>query len=153
MGKRGPKPKPTALRLLHGDRKDRINSEEPVAQSGVPDCPSADPDVRAVWDYTVEQLMSMGTITLADRDTLACYCEAVVTHRKASKILSQSKILIRSKTDADQLVRNPALQAQRDAATLVARFAGHFGLSPSARSEIRKGGVENAPSAARYLNA
>lgn len=25
MGKRGPAPKPTALRVLHGDRKDRIN--------------------------------------------------------------------------------------------------------------------------------
>jgi hypothetical protein len=30
MGKRGPVAKPTSLRILHGDRKDRINTSEPV---------------------------------------------------------------------------------------------------------------------------
>lgn len=153
MGKRGPRPKPTALRLLHGDRTDRINFDEPIAATGVPECPSDDADVRAVWNYTTEQLAAMGVLTLADRDTLACYCEAVVAHRKASAILAKSPILVRS-SDSGALVRNPALQAQRDAAGLISRFAQHFGLSPSARSEIRRGGTNtDAPSAERYLNA
>jgi hypothetical protein len=30
VGKRGPAPKPTALRVLHGDRTDRINGQEAV---------------------------------------------------------------------------------------------------------------------------
>jgi P27 family predicted phage terminase small subunit len=154
MGKRGPRPKPTALRVLHGDRRDRINTDEPIPAPGLPQCPSADPDVRAVWDYTVAQLAAMGCVTPADRDVLACYCEAVVTHRKASAILARSQVLIRSKAESGTLVRNPALQAQRDAATLIARYAQHFGLSPSARSEIRQGGTRShAPSAERYLNA
>jgi hypothetical protein len=29
MGKRGPRPKPTNLRVLHGDRTDRTNRSEP----------------------------------------------------------------------------------------------------------------------------
>lgn len=153
MGKRGPRPKPTALRLLHGDRSDRINNDEPLPEQGIPECPSSDPEVREVWEYTVRQLTAMGCLTMADRDALNCYCEAVATHRKASAVLAKSPVLIRARSDSNTLIRNPALIVQRDAAALIARYAQHFGLSPSARSEIRKGGGQDAPNAARYLNA
>jgi P27 family predicted phage terminase small subunit len=152
MGARGPRPKPTNLRVLHGDRKDRINNDEPPAPDGEAVCPAGvAPAVREVWDYTVAQLAAMGCASPADRDSLLCYCEAVVTHRKASEILARSQVLIRRK-DSDVLMRNPALTVQRDAALLIARFAQHFGLSPSARSEIRNPkGTGNAQDSARFL--
>lgn len=152
MGMRGPRPKPTNLRVLHGDRKDRINDQEPPAPDGTARCPDGVSDtVREIWDYTVGQLEAMSCASPADRDSLLCYCEAVAVHRQASEILARSNILIRRK-DTDTLMRNPALAVQRDAALLIARFAQHFGLSPSARSEIRqpKGG-SNGPSADRFL--
>jgi P27 family predicted phage terminase small subunit len=80
----------------------------------------------------------MGTATKADRDALACYCEAVVTHRKASKVLAKSDILILGAIKGTA-VRNPAVQIQRDSAALVRAFAQEFGFTPSARSEIRTG--------------
>lgn len=137
MGKRGPRPTPTNLRVLHGDRADRINFDEPKAPEGLPECPPeiAD-DVRAVWDYTLAQLAIMGTATPADRDALLVYCEAVVTHRKASALLAKSGILIRS-AKGGHLIRNPVVQIQRDAAATLRGFAQEFGLTPSARSEIR----------------
>lgn len=152
MGQRGPRPKPTNLRILHGDRKDRINTDEPVAPEGVPDCPEGtSPAVREVWDYTITQLRAMGVVTPADRDALLCYCEAVVTHRSASAILARSNILVK-RSDTDGLMRNPALIIQRDSAQLIAKFAQHFGLSPSARSEIRNPrGQSNGAGAERYL--
>lgn len=152
MGKRGPAPKPTNLRVLHGDRKDRINVDEPKAPEGYPECPDTVSDaVREVWDYTVAQLAAMNVASPADRDSLLCYCEAVVVHRQASAILARSNVLIKRK-DSDTLMRNPALVVQRDAAQMISRFAAQFGLSPSARSEIRnpKGG-NNAQGAERYL--
>lgn len=152
MGQRGPKPKPTALRILHGDRKDRINFDEPVAAEGVPECPDgASAEVRAVWDYTVDQLARMRTASPADRDALLCYCEAVVQHRHASAILAKSAVLIR-RSEADGFIRNPAVQVQRDAAVLIGRFAGLFGLSPASRSEIRNPkNTTSHGSADRYL--
>jgi len=146
MGKRGPRPKPTNLRVLHGDRKDRINTDEPVAPDGLPE-PAYDmaEDVREVWDYTCAQLRAMRTASTADRDALAVYCEAVALHRKASQLLAQTNILVRTQRNrasgASGFMRNPLLQVQRDAATTVRGFAQEFGLTPSARSEITLGGA------------
>jgi hypothetical protein len=62
MGKRGPAPKPTNLRLLHGDRRDRINTSEPLPADGIPVCPKSAPDVvREVWDYTPQPAPHNGT--------------------------------------------------------------------------------------------
>lgn len=137
MGKRGPAPKPTALRILDGDRnKKRINTDEPRARVGLPVCPDeVSNDVRQVWDYTLRELSIMGIAYAADRDALLCFCEAVVTHRRACAVLAQTAILVKGLHG--NMVRNPALQIQRDAAAVIRAFAQEFGLTPSARSTIR----------------
>lgn len=135
MSRRGFAPKPTVLRLLDGDKANRFNDKEPVALSVPPACPEqASPEVRAIWDYTVEHLVFMGLAKAADRDALFCYCEAVVNHRKASAILAQSPVLIKGVMGG--LVRNPALAVQRDAAFTIRTYAQEFGLTPSARSRV-----------------
>ena len=142
MGARGPKGKPTALRVLHGDRKDRINTDEPPAPEGLPE-PIAElaPAVREIWDYTLTQLAAMHLATPADRDALIAYCEAVVTHRKASALLAKSNVLVpMATTHGTVAVRNPAVQIQRDAAMLIRNLGREFGLTPSGRSDIRMGG-------------
>lgn len=139
MGKRGPVGKPTVLKLLHGERHaDRLNYEEPLPRPTLPTLdPEADPAVRAVWDQTVAELDAMDLAFTCDGPSLRCYAEAVVLHRKASRVLARSGVLIRGA--AGHLVRNPALQIQRDAAMTVRAFAQEFGLTPSARSSIRAG--------------
>lgn len=131
----GRKPKPTALRLLDGDRKDRINEHEPIPRGLPPVCPEdASADVRSIWDYTVRELDHMGLAFACDRDALRAYCEAVATHRKASAILARSAVLV--KGQKGNMVRNPAVGLQRDAANTLRLFAVEFGLTPSARSRI-----------------
>lgn len=144
----GRPPKPTQLRLLHGDRESRINHKEPVARDVLPEPPDGmAADVREIWEYTLAELAAMRTAASADRDALAAYCEAVVAHRKASAILAQSPVLIKGLHGG--MVKNPALQVQRDAANLIRAFAGEFGLTPSARSRIvmegRTGGEHSNP--------
>jgi P27 family predicted phage terminase small subunit len=135
MGRRGFAPKPTALRLLDGDKANRFNKAEPVALSVPPAAPAGmSAEVREVWDYTLEHLEFMGLAKAADRDSLACYCEAVVNHRKASAVLAVQSILIKGTMGG--LVRNPVLAIQRDAAFTVRTFAQEFGLTPSARSRV-----------------
>ncbi len=52
MGKRGPVSKSTGLRILHGDRKDRINTHEPVppAEAVTPSDWLSD-KARAIWEW------------------------------------------------------------------------------------------------------
>jgi P27 family predicted phage terminase small subunit len=139
MGKRGPAPKPTQLRLLHGDRKSRINLDEPMPRDVLPEPPEGmAPDVRDIWDYTLRELQHMKIATAADRDSLVAYCEAVVTHRKSSAILAKSPVLVKGLHGG--MVRNPALQIQRDAAYTIRVLGGEFGLTPSSRSRIRTEG-------------
>lgn len=149
MGKRGPAQRPTVLKLLSGERhQDRINNDEPQPRPAEMVEPAdAGPEVLAVWRRVVRELEAMNLAFPSDSDALRCYCEAVVTHRRACEVLKRSSVLV--KGIHGNLVRNPALQIQRDAANTIRSFAQEFGLTPSARSSIRaadaSGGVDDNP--------
>ncbi|MPZ66178.1 MAG: phage terminase small subunit P27 family [Pseudonocardiaceae bacterium] len=141
MGRRGRPPQPTALRLIKGDHhKSRFNSDEPIPRGLPPVCPDDVSDnVREIWDYTVAEMEVMGIAYAADRDALRAYAEAVVTHQRACAVLKQSSILVKGRHG--NMIRNPALQVQRDSAATIRAFAQEFGLTPSARTRIEAGGV------------
>jgi P27 family predicted phage terminase small subunit len=92
-------------------------------------------DGREVWIYTINELGPMKIATGADRDALAAYCEAVSLHRRATRMLAESDLLIEGQRG--NLVRNPAVQMQRDAAQTMKAFAAEFGLTPRARAEFK----------------
>lgn len=136
MSPRGPAPQPTALRLLTGSHMERANPDEPIPVEAEAECPPGTSElVRDVWDFTVRELRAMRTLHRCDRDSLLAYCEAVASHRKASRLLASSDVLI--KGEKGQPIRNPALQVQRDAATLIRVYAQEFGLTPASRTRIR----------------
>jgi P27 family predicted phage terminase small subunit len=135
MGRRGPAPKPASLRLLDGARTRDINANAPVARDGKIETPDfLSDDVRVIFEHTVAELEYMGIAAPSDRDVLIAYCEAVDKHRKASALLARSPVLVKGMHG--NLVRNPALQVQRDAAHLIRQLAQEFGLTPSARARI-----------------
>jgi P27 family predicted phage terminase small subunit len=145
----GRRPLPTKLRILHGERhQDRLNQDEPVPVPTSPQVPTeASLPVQLVWRETVRELEGMGLAYASDADSLRCFCEAVVQHRRASAVLSKSPVLVVGLHG--NLVRNPALQIQRDCAQTIRAFAQEFGLTPSARSSIRSreagGPIEDNP--------
>lgn len=143
MGKPGTKSRPTALKILHGERhKDRINPAEPLPRPVLPEAPEdVAPEVRAVWDRTLAELETMGLAFACDQDALLCYCEAVVLHRRASRILRDEPILVDTLGNREGKVRNPAIIVQKDAADRVRKLAEQFGLTPSARSSIKAAGT------------
>lgn len=153
MGERGRTPTPTALRILKGDKESRINRDEPKPAPGIPDVPPTveDVDVLKVWAYTCAQLKKMGCVAPVDRDVLHAYCEAVVLHRRASQYVAEHGITAIGAMGT--VTKNPMIQVQRDAANTMARLGRLFGLTPSARSEIRMGSKTDQSSAERFLSA
>ena len=137
MGKRGPAPRPTVLKLLHGERHlDRVNTDEPTPRPAeIPEPTEASREVLVVWRRVLRELEAMNLAFPADADSMRCYCEAVVQHHRSSEVLARSGVLVKGLHG--NLVRNPALQIQRDTAATVRAFAQEFGLTPSARSSIR----------------
>jgi len=139
MGKRGPAQRPTALKLLHGERADRINHDEPVPREAMPEPPAdASDEVAAVFRQATRELAAMNLAYACDAPSLLAYAEAVVMHRRVSRILAQpgeGDLLIPGALGG--MVKNPMVAMQRDAAQTLLRFAQEFGLTPSARSSIK----------------
>lgn len=148
---RGRKPTPTALKLVRGDAPERINYDEPQPADGVPTCPSRQPEVRKVWDYTVAQLKTMRVITMADRDILVAYCEAVVQHHVANEMLANDGLVVDTRIGPRA---HPAIKIARDSAAHIKAFGVEFGLSPSSRTRIKVGSSQpvQEQGAARLLS-
>ncbi|TDQ01260.1 phage terminase small subunit P27 family [Labedaea rhizosphaerae] len=150
MGKRGPAPKPTALRVLHGDRPDRINNDEPLpAEGGITAPDTLSDDARAAWDRLAPDLIACGVLTAWDVDGFAMVCEALARYRAATKLVNGSALLVQG---ANGFVKNPALVVQREAEMTFAQLGARFGLTPSDRSQLKVERGGSADNAARLLS-
>lgn len=144
MGRRGPAPTPTALRVLRGDQPKRINLHEPRPRELAPDRPPwLSEHAAEEWDRVVPDLVRMGTAKAVDAIGLAAYCEAVARFRAASALVSASGPLVIGRDGLAH--KNPAVAQARDASYEVRLWAREFGLTPSSRSPLR---IEVSPGAA-----
>ena len=136
MGRRGPAPTPTRLKILQGEtRPSRLPANEPRPRDAPPEPPDwLSPAALRVWDRTVRELTAMGMCHAADTDSLVIYCTAVVNHARAQQLLDVAGPLIKGVDGG--VVRNPALSAVNAASVIVNRYAREFGLTPSARVNL-----------------
>lgn len=81
---------------------------------------------RAIWVATTAQLLAAGSTARVNADALLAYVSAVATHERATALLAQTDILVQRD---GKPVPNPALEVQRNAATVIARFSRQFGLN------------------------
>ena len=138
MGQRGPKPKPTQLRVLEGNPgRLPINNAEPQP-TGAPACPDyMSDDAKTKWRDIMESIPP-GMITIADSPLLEAYCEAWATHKKATELMNVSHDLL-----GDNLTANDKpsayLKIRNDAAKTMASLATRLGLSPADRSGLKLG--------------
>ena len=81
----GRRPKPTALKVLTGARKDRINAREPTPEAGEPTKPELSPGAMAVWDRLAPLCLQQGTLTVSDGDAFATLTELLATRELVSR--------------------------------------------------------------------
>lgn len=161
MGKagQGRPSKPTSLKVLHGDRKDRINIDEPQpsATEVLPPAWLAMADTETVqghesaldvWRRMAPDLTSRGVLTAWDVEAFAVYCDAVVKFRQASLEVTRTGMTI---AGARGSVKNPAVTAAKDYADLMQRYGARFGLTPSDRASLSVKGAEDAGKGAERL--
>jgi len=136
MGRRGPAPTPTKIKLLLGEtRPSRLNHLEPIPSRDVPKMPlSMGTESRKVWRRLVRDYAQSGVLTSVDADSLRIYCECVVRYEHAASMLEKTGPLTRGQKG--ELVKNPLHQVVRDDADLIRAFARELGFTPSARSSL-----------------
>lgn len=111
--KRGPKPKPTALKILEGVHPFRINGNEPQFGSGDTTPPAwLAPLAREHWEELAPILSRGRVLTEADRSALAVLCDDYSLWRTDRILGHKAK---------DRYIR----------------MLCEFGLTPSSRSRIK----------------
>jgi len=92
---------------------------------------------RAVWDRVTAELAGIhGEAFRADTDVITAYVTAVDAMATASRELTRHGVLVAGRDGG--MVRNPAAIVHSQYAALVDRLASSLGLTPDARSRMRR---------------
>jgi len=138
MADAGRPSKPRHLKALHGDRKDRINDQEPTPSDGavVPPYDLA-PDVQAVWDRLAPDRIRLKILTAWDVDAFAAFCEALVLTQQGAREASGPVV-----------PGAPSPMSRfKDAVNLCSTLGGRFGWTPSDRQKLIVGEAPREPGA------
>lgn len=140
MGKRGPKPQPTALRIMAGNPGKRpINNREPRPIAAIPQPPDHLDDLAvAEWNRLSPQLHALGLLSHIDRAALACYCMAWSRWVRAEQHLCEHGEIVQAPSGAP--IQNPWLSIANRAFDQVKVFAVQFGMSPASRVGLKVDG-------------
>lgn len=150
MGRRGPPPKPTKMKIAAGNPGRRpLNPHEPEPTPGPPRMPAwLSSRAKAEWKRIVPELDRLGLLTVVDMAALAAYCQAVAELEQATRTLDKEGRVCtwpivdkEGKKVGDRLKAHPAVAMQRDASQRIKQYLGEFGMSPSSRTRVSDFGL------------
>lgn len=142
----GRRPKPTAVRKLHGNAGKRaLNEAEPIAPPGDPEMPKDLPKAAAAeWKRILPELRALGVLSTIDRAALAAYCHAYARWFEAERQIRRVGIVVREPVlhsgvvlkGIVRLKKNPAVTVSEAAMKIMKSFLIEFGMTPAARSRL-----------------
>jgi P27 family predicted phage terminase small subunit len=161
MPPRGPKPKPTHLKLVTGNPgKHRLPKNEPMPDLALPPVPhELCDDAKVEWERVSLELYKLGLLSNIDRASLAAYCAAYGRWIKAERVLRKMEandpvmLGLLSPTKSKNIIQNPMVGVANKAMADMMRYAVEFGMTPSARARINAGepGDRTEGSAASFV--
>lgn len=141
-----PRPKkPTAMKLLHGNRKSTINANEPKFSVGGVECPVwLTPIAAAEWERIMKEFEHTGLVTNVDQAALATYCQSYARYLQAEAQVETLGIMIQEEitdragkgTGRYRWKRNPATIVSKDERAVMLAAGRLFGMNPSSRSTM-----------------
>lgn len=144
MGKRGPKPKPTALKKLLGNPGKRtLNDHEPAAPAASPDPPMILRSVaRPFWDKLAPTLITMKVLSEVDVMALARYCNLLHRYHVLEEFLMSrgaAGTTIAQKDAKGKVIgakEIPQAWEYRQAHGALLQYEREFGMTPSSRTRL-----------------
>lgn len=140
----GRPPKPRALKLLDGDQPCRVNDQEPVPGDLAPIEPTMTlgPVAREVWGRLAPELIKKGVFTSWDADAFTRFCSMVGLYHQAREALEVDGLTARGA--AGGVIKSPYFQIMKDCEAIMTTLGSRFGLTPSDRTKIVVGKVEES---------
>lgn len=137
MGRRGPAPQPTVLRVLRGNPGKRpLNTEEPKPRSLPPTRPAWLTGAgRQKWEELVPELERLGLLTIVDGAALAGLCQAWKDYVECTRFIKKHGRTFT--TETGYICQRPEVAIAQKALQAVRALAAEFGLTPSSRSRLR----------------
>lgn len=138
MGRRGPAPKPTALKILAGNPgKRKLNKNELRFPAGAPPCPEfvlKDKFAHAEWKRVVPELLRMGVLSEIFGTALAAYCMSFSQWQRAEEILRKEGHTYTMRNGT--VCTHPAMGIARQAMAATRVWAAEFGMTPASSSRL-----------------
>ncbi len=158
MGRRGPKPKPSALDKLDGGashrKRNRLEPKPPASEAACPSVLRGDRRARAIWETEAPRMIRLGLLTTADRLMFAALCERAAVYWRAAAKLRRSL----TRVSRGGVVRMPEVDIAQGALAGLKQIAAAFGMTPADRKGLevdlgagaaRGGGSDPATAAKR----
>lgn len=144
MGARGPKPRPTHLKVVEGERESRINRDEPLpTEGGVVQPEGMTEAAGEVWDELAADLIDKGCLTSWDVYLFEAFCEAVATYRANRDLLRDNGYTERGA--AGGVIKSPYHQIMRDCLETMAKIGSRFGFTPGDRANLAIEKMDSGP--------
>ncbi len=138
MGKRGPKPTPTAVLEQRGAW--RAASRKAAGEPQVTLCDQPAPEwmsieARPYWEEIAPILVDMGVLAAGDRMALALMCDQLAGYVTARRKVKREGSVCTSATGAPY--QHPAVGVANKCWANVVKLAAEFGLTPASRTGVR----------------
>lgn len=142
MGRRGPKPLPTPLKILRGNPGCRpINSAEPQPPTdGVTMPPHLGEVAAARWAELLPMLQATRVMTRADVEALARYCDTYewwLAVRAKLKAEGDTYPILNDGGEIKYIAQRPEVSIAHKLAGQLRQLESDFGLSPAARVSLK----------------
>ena len=139
MGKRGPKPTPTALKLARNTVRGKPNAEPQPPIDGVA-MPSHLGEVAASkWQELLPLLQAVKVMTRADVEALARYCDTYewwLATRAKLRAEGDTYPILNDGGQIKYIAQRPEVSIAHKLAVQLRQLEQDFGLNPSARTSL-----------------
>ena len=142
MGRRGPRPQPTELKILRGNPGHRaLNDAEPRPPAdGIAMPPHLGEVAAQKWAELLPLLQAVRVMTRADIEALARYCDTYewwLATRAKLKQEGDTYPILNDKGDIKYIAQRPEVSIANKLAMQLRQLESDFGLSPAARTSLK----------------
>jgi P27 family predicted phage terminase small subunit len=139
MGKRGPKPAPTAIKIARGTVRSRSNTEPAPPTTGIVMPSHLGEVAQAKWRDLLPLLQAVKVMTDADVEALARYCDTYewwLATRATLRKEGDTYPILNDGGEIKYIAQRPEVSIAHKLATQLRQLEQDFGLNPSARTSL-----------------